>query len=62
MEMRLILLNLFKNYDFELDPKQKETIDDPKYMGINTFTMGPQNVYDGIIGMYCNVIPRKSKL
>ena len=62
MEMRLILLNLIKNYDFLLDPKQKETIHDPKYMGINTFTMGPQNVYDGIIGMYCIVIPRKSKL
>ena len=62
MEMRLILLNLFKNYDFVLDSKQKETINNPKYMGINTFTMGPQNVYDGILGMYVNVIPRKSKL
>ena len=28
MEMRLILLNLFKNYDFLLDPKQKESIID----------------------------------
>ena len=62
MEMRLILLNIFKNYDFILNSKQKKTINDPKYMGINTFTMGPQNIYDGILGMYVNVIPRKSKL
>jgi len=62
MEMRLILLNIFKDYDFIFDPKQQKTINDPKYMGINTFTMGPQNVYGDIIGMYINVIPRKSKL
>jgi cytochrome P450 len=62
MEMRLILLNLFKDCDFELDSKQKETINDPKYMGINTFTMGPQSVHGDILGMHCHVIPRKSKL
>lgn len=62
MEMRLILLNIFKDYDFILDPKQQQTVNDSKYMGINTFTMGPQNVNEGIIGMYVNVIPRKSKL
>ena len=60
--MRLILLNIFKNYDFVLNSKQKETINDPNYMGFNTFTMGPQNIYDGVIGMYVDVIPRKSKL
>ena len=62
MEMRLILLNLFKDCDFELDSKQKETINDPKYMGINTFTMGPQSVHGDILGMHCHVILRKSKL
>ena len=62
MEMRLILLNIFKNHDFSLDPKQQKTINDPKYMGINTFTMGPQSVYDGLLGMHVNVISRKSKL
>ena len=62
MEMRLILLNIFKNHDFSLDQKQKKTINDPKYMGINTFTMGPQSVYDGLLGMHVNVISRKSKL
>ena len=60
--MRLILLNIFKNHDFSLDQKQKKTINDPKYMGINTFTMGPQSVYGGLLGMHVNVIPRKSKL
>ena len=60
--MRLVLLNIFKDYDFILDPKQQQTVNDSKYMGINTFTMGPQNVNGGIIGMYVNVIPRKSKL
>ena len=64
MEMRLILLNIFKNYDFELDHKQKETINDPMYMGINTFTMGPANIYNNeeLLGMYTLVIPRKNKL
>ena len=66
MEMRLILLNLFKNHDFTLEERQEKTIDDPKYMGINTFTMGPQDVYGdvngGLLGMYVNIHLRKSKL
>ena len=54
-----------KNFDFELDHKQKETVNDPMYMGINTFTMGPANVYDNdeeLLGMHVHVIPRKHKL
>ena len=62
MEMRLILLHLFKNHDFTLEKKQAETIDDPKYMGLNTFTMGPADVYGGLLGMHMNIHLRKSKL
>jgi len=62
MEMRLILLHLFKNHDFTFDQRQKEMIDNPKYMGINTFTMGPADVYGGLLGMYMNIHLRKSKL
>ena len=63
MEMRLILLNLFRDYDFELSKEQVKTVDDPKYMGINTFTLGPQSIYDDeLLGLYVNVIPRKSRL
>ena len=60
--MRLILLNLFKNHDFTLDEQQERTINDPKYMGVNTFTMGPQNVYGGLLGMHVKIHLRKSKL
>ena len=62
MEMRLILLNLFKYHDFKLSDEQIATIDDPKYMGINTFTMGPADIKGGLLGMYINVYPRKSKI
>ena len=62
MEMRLILLHLFKNHDFTLEKKQEETINDPKYMGLNTFTMGPADIYGGFLGMYMNIHLRKSKL
>jgi len=62
MEMRIILLNIFKNHDFILEQKQMNTINDPKYMGINTFTMGPQDVHGGLIGMYMNIHLRKSKI
>ena len=62
MEMRLILLHLFKNHDFTLDERQMNTINDPKYMGINTFTMGPADIYGGLIGMYMNIHLRKSKI
>ena len=62
MEMRLILLNIFKHHDFTLDKRQERTINDSKYMGVNTFTLGPQSVYDGLLGMYVNIHLRKSKL
>ena len=63
MEMRLILLNLFRDYDFELSQDQLKTIHDPKYMGVNTFTLGPQSIYeDELFGMYMNVVPRRSRL
>ena len=62
MEMRLILLHLFKNHDFTLEEKQSKTINDPKYQGVNTFTMGPQSVYGGLLGMFVNIHLRKSRL
>lgn len=62
MEMRLILLNIFKNHDFVLDPYQSGTVNDPKYMGLNTFTMGPQDIHGGLMGMYMNIHLRKSKI
>ena len=34
-----------------------------EYKGFNTFTMGPGSIYeDELLGMYVNVVPRKSKL
>jgi cytochrome P450 len=62
MEMRLILLNIFKDHDFSLDSEQEKTVNDPKYSGFNIFTMGPQSVYDGLLGMFMNVHKRKSNL
>ena len=62
MEMRLILLYLFKNHDFTFEEKQAQTIHDPKYLGLNTFTMGPADVHGGLLGMYMNIHLRKSKL
>ena len=63
MEMRLILLYIFKSFDFALSELQMETVDDPKYKGFNTFTMGPKSVYENeLVGMYAHVIPRSSKL
>ena len=62
MEMRLILLNIFKDHDFELDLDQKKTINDPKYLGVNLFTLGPQSVNEQLLGMFVNVYKRKSCL
>lgn len=62
MEMRLILLNIFKDHDFELDLDQKKTVNDPKYLGVNLFTLGPQSVNEGLLGMFVNVYKRKSCL
>lgn len=64
MEMRLILLNLFRDYDFTLSELQMKTVDDPRYMGINTFTMGPESISEEeeLIGMYVDIQKRKSNL
>jgi cytochrome P450 len=62
MEMRLILLHLFRDHDFTLEKRQKQTVNDKKYMGINTLTMGPSDVYGGLLGMYVDITLRKSKL
>lgn len=63
MEMRLILLHIFKNLDFSLDLKQSKTVNDPKYMGINLFTLGPKSIRnDELLGMYLLIHQRKSKL
>jgi len=59
MEMRLILLNIFKYYDFHLS-KEQETVD---VEGLNLFTMGPKSIKkDELIGLYVDVVPRKSRL
>ena len=58
MEMRLILLYLFRDYDFELSPEQPHEI-----QGLNTFTMGPKSHKDDeMMGVYVSVISRNSKL
>ena len=63
MEMRLILLNIFKNYDFNLNKDQLMLTDYKKYKGINLFTLGPQSIKnDELLGMYVDIIPRKSKI
>ena len=45
MEMRLILLHLFKDYDFNLSYDQLLTTQKTDYQGINLFTMGPQSIH-----------------
>ena len=62
MEMRLILLHIFKDHDFTLSDKQALTVDDKKYMGTNTFTLGPTDIEGDVLGMYVNIHLRKSKL
>ena len=62
MEMRLILLHLFKDNDFVLTSLQTKISKDPNYMGINTFTMGPASIGEELIGMYVNIIKRKSTI
>ncbi len=62
MEMRLILLYIFKNHDFNLSDKQVLTVNDKKYMGTNTFTLGPTDIEGDVLGMYVNIHLRKSKL
>jgi hypothetical protein len=64
MEMRIILLNLFKEHDFRMTYEQSLASIHKRYQGLNTFTMGPQDIHDtGKIGMYMSVLPRRqSKL
>ena len=63
MEMRLILLHLFKQYDFNLSYDQLLTTQQNDYQGINLFTMGPQSIHKKeLVGMYVNIIKRKSNL
>jgi cytochrome P450 len=59
MEMRLILLYLFEDYDFQLTQDQLTH----NVSGINLFTMGPGSYKkDELLGLYVDVVPRKSKL
>ena len=63
MEMRLILLSIFKEFDFTLSYDQLVTVDDTQYNGINLFTMGPKSIYDNeLLGLYVDIVLRKSKL
>ena len=62
MEMRLILLHLFKRHDFVLTSLQTKISKDPNYMGINTFTMGPASIGEELIGMYVDVFKRKTNI
>jgi cytochrome P450 len=63
MEMRLILLHLFKQYDFNLSYDQLLTTQQNDYQGINLFTMGPQSTdKKELLGMYVNIVKRKSNL
>ena len=63
MEMRLILLYLFKNYDFELSKDQLQMKEKYTYEGVNLFTLGPGSIKnDELLGMYINIIPRFPRL
>ena len=68
LEMRLILLHLFRKFHFILDDKQNKEIFNN--YEINKGTMGPMDIYQPLnydnkgfrpfnMGMYMNVIPRK---
>ena len=69
IEMRIILLNLFKNFDFYIPDCQLKRYKDED-LSFNDFTMGPRNIKnktltDKSLAMYINVQPRnepKSKL
>ena len=62
IEMRLILLHLFKHYRFRLTQAQ-ESIEGPENLTFNTFTMGPRDInnktkYENKLGLYVNLIER----
>ena len=59
MEMRLILLHLFKDYEFHLSQEQANV----DIQSLNLFTMGPQSMKnDELLGLYVDVVQRKSRL
>ena len=59
IEMRLILLHLLKDFSFSLTKEQLNKYKDDD-MGLNTFTLGPRDIYDPTKnGLYVNI---KSKL
>lgn len=59
IEMRLILLHLLKDFSFSLTKEQLNKYKDDD-MGLNTFTLGPRDIYDPCKnGLYVNI---KSKL
>ncbi len=63
MEMRLILLYIFKNYTFSLTKEQAQAVKDDNFGGFNIFTMGPKSIYPNeVYGMQLNVINRYSRL
>ena len=63
MEMRLILLNLFKSYDVSLSEVQQRFLGTTPSPEVNLFTMGPKSPYtEELYGMYLHVRPRKSRL
>ena len=63
IEMRVILLYLFKNFRFELSENQSKLMNE-NTITFNDFTMGPRNIYNKSLdeknlGMYVNVKPLK---
>ena len=44
-------------------PFRDGEVDDKSYQGVNLFTMGPKSVNnDELLGLYLDVVPRKSRL
>ena len=68
IEMRLILLNLFRHFEFKLPNIQLNKYNQEE-ISINTATLSPRNIhntnlYDKKTGMYITIVPRaiKSKI
>ncbi len=62
MELRLILLHLFKHYTFTLSKDQAQR-DDQTNLGLNSFTMGPRSVYKHeMYGMQLDIHSRQAKM
>jgi cytochrome P450 family 4 len=58
IEMRIILLHLFKHYTFSLTEKQMNTYNQED-LGLNQFTLGPRDIYDyNKNGLYVKVKKR----